>query len=433
MADIKSTSATGKAAPGAPFIINDIRIQQTDRSKKSISGWRTGHRTAENITNPNRTRLYDLYADILLDGHLSGIVQKRIDAVLNKQLCYYAPDGRKVDRMDKHLRSAAFREVKQLIMETLLWGVSGIEFLPARELSFVPIPRKHIKPEAGVIALEQNTIAGGIPYAGEPSIWVIHAHSSARHGIAGSGHSLGLLLKCAPYVIYKRDVMADWANYAEIFGQPVRIIKYDAYDEQTRLELKQILDESGSSLALMIPRQADFELKDGKQSNGDGQLQERFKNSLNEELSIIILGNTETTANSGTGSQAKSVVHQEQQEQILRSDLEFVISHLNDAHLHAILQSYGWPLLKDGYFAFHKQADITYLAERIAIDKEVASIVPVGDEYFYETYGIPRPANNTAPAQPARTTRPATAPPPAAPQSEGRIQRLLSGLKQLFG
>lgn len=393
MKENTTKTARGKAAKDEQIIINDIRIQQVDRSKKSIAGWRNDHRAAESLTNPNRSRLYDLYADILLDGHLSGIVQKRIEAVLNKQLCYYTADGRKVDKMDKYLHSAAFREVKLLIMETLLWGVSGIEFVPGRELQFVPIPRKHIKPEAGVISLEQHTAVNGIPYDEQPMLWVIHSNSSARHHLYAGNHSLGLLLKCAPYVIYKRDVMADWANYAEVFGQPVRIIKYDAYDEQTRIELKKILDESGSSLSLMIPKQADFEMKDGKQANGDGQLQERFKNSLNQELSIIVLGNTETTANGGNGSQAKSVVHQEQQELILRSDLEFAVAQLNDPHFISILQSYGWPMQKEGYFAFHKQADINYLAERIAIDKEVAGIVPVSDDYFYETYGIPRPAN----------------------------------------
>lgn len=393
MTQNKIKNGSGKTAKDEQIVINDIRIQQTDRSKKSIAGWRNDHRAAESITNPNRSRLYDLYADILLDGHLSGIIQKRIDAVLNKQLCYYTPDGQKVEKMDKHLHSAAFREIKLMIMETLLWGVSGIEFIPGRELQFVPIPRKHIKPEAGVISLEQHTSSNGIPYNEQPMLWIIHANSSAKLSKHVAGHSLGLLLKCAPYVIYKRDVMADWANYTEVYGQPVRIIKYDAYDEQTRIELKRILDESGSSLALMIPKQADFEMKDGKQTNGDGQLQERFKNSLNQELSVIILGNTETTSNSGNGSQAKSIVHQEQQEKILRSDLEFAIAQLNEAHFMDILQSYGWPLVKGGYFAFHKQADINYLAERIAVDKELASIVPISDDYFYETYGIPRPTN----------------------------------------
>ena len=35
-------------------------------------------------------------------------------------------------------------------------------------------------------------------------------------------------------------------------------------------DLRRTLDESGSSLVMMIPKQADFEMLDGKTSNGDG-------------------------------------------------------------------------------------------------------------------------------------------------------------------
>lgn len=374
--------------------INDIRIQQVNRTKQSVEGWRNAHKAADSIANPNRTRLYDLYDDIMLDGHLTGIVQKRLDAVLNKPIEYLDTKGKKVDDMDKHIYTGAFREIVRLIMETHLWGVTGLEFIPGKELQFIPIPRKHIKPEFGIIALEQNATTGGIPYANEPNIWIIHDRPSANHHIIRTGNlSLGLLLKCAPYALYKRDTMADWANYIEIFGQPVRIIKYDAHDEQTKIELKEILDESGSSLALMIPNQAEFEMMDGKQSNGTGELQERFKDAMNQEMSIIILGNTETTTNGKTGSQAKSKVHADQQNEIAKSDLAYTINILNDPRFVTIMRSYGWPVVDGGYFAFTKEIDVNYLKERIGIDKEVAAMVPVADDYFYETYGIPKPDN----------------------------------------
>lgn len=362
------------------IIINDIHIQQVNRTRQSVENWRNAHKAAESIANPNRTRLYDLYDDITLDGHLSGLITKRNSAVLNKVLEYYDPAGKKVDDMDKLIRTGAFRDLKQLILESSAYGLSGIEFIPGADFKFVPIPRKHIKPEFGVIALEQNGTTG-IPYPDEPLVWII----DRKH--------LGYLLGCAPYVIYKRDTIADWARYIEIFGQPVRIIKYDAHDEQTKIELKQILDESGSALALMIPNQAQFEMMDGKQSNGTGELQERLKDSMNQEMSIIVVGNTETTTNGKTGSQAKSKVHQEQQNEILKNDMDFLATVLNDPRFFTVLKSYGYPVVEGGHFAFKTEVDITKLADRIAIDKEVAALVPVADDYFYETYGIQKPAN----------------------------------------
>lgn len=369
-----------KKGKSAPLIVNDIQIRSVDRSTKDIKTWREAHRTAENVFYlDNRARLYDVYADILLDGHLSGIISKRIDAVLNKRL-QFTRDNKPVDELDKLIGNSRFREIMRTILETPLWGVSGLEFIPGKEMQFVRIPRKHIKPQLGIIAREQHGI-DGFDYTQLPNVWVM-----------GEPDDLGLLLKCAPYALYKRGNLADWAQYIEIFGQPVRVIKYDAYDDQTKIELKQVLDESGSSLALMIPKQADFDLKDGKQSNGDGKLQDTFMRALNDEMSIIVLGNTETTANNRGGSNAKAEEQGRQQLEITKSDLRYVENMLNSPQFLAILQSYGWSVA-GGRFEFEKEIDLQYLKDRIEIDTRIAQAVPVDDDYFYETYGIPKPKN----------------------------------------
>ena len=358
------------------IILNELNIRSVDRSRKDIATWRGALISAESVYYPTRTRLYDLYEDVVLDGHLSGVISKRIDAVLNKEICFHA-NGKRVHELDGLLRSLPFREVMRTIMETQLWGISGIEFIPGREFAFQPIPRKHIRPDLGIITYEQ-TGTDGISYDGMGNIWVM-----------GEDKDLGLLLKCAPYSLYKRGGYADWAQYIELFGQPVRIIKYDSYDEQTKLELKKILDESGSSLSLMIPRQADFEIKDGKQNNSDGNLQLSFIKALNEEMSITILGNTETTTSSYSTGYAQSKVHLEQQYEITRSDLIYTAAMLNSPKFLAVLQGYGYPVA-NGSFVFSKDMDIDYLKARVAIDKEVAQVVPIPESYWYDTYGLPR-------------------------------------------
>lgn len=323
---------------GNPVVINELNIRSVDRSRKDITTWRSALAGAESVYYPNRTRLYDLYDDIMLDGHLSGVVAKRIDAVLNKELCYES-GGKHVTAMDELVGTLAFRHVVRTVMETQLWGISGLEFVPGDELMCYSVPRKHIKPGQGIIAYEQTSMEG-IPYAGMDNIWII-----------GDENDLGLLLKCAPYCLYKRGGLADWAQYIELFGQPVRIIKYDSYDDQTRAELKKILDESGSSLSLMIPRQADFEIKDGKQTNCDGNLQLSFIKALNEELSITVLGNTETTSSGHSSGYAQSKVHLQQQYEITHSDMVYTAAMLNSRKFRSILCSYGYPAA-EGKFVF---------------------------------------------------------------------------------
>ena len=357
------------------IVVNELNIRSADRSRKDISNWRNALSGAESVYYPNRCRLYDLYEDVILDGHLSGIIAKRIDAVLNKEV-YFESHDKKDQAMDPLIHSLSFREIMRTIMETQLWGLSGIEFLPGKDLAFEKIPRKHIKPELGIIAYEQSG-TDGIPYRGLENVWIM-----------GDPKDLGILLKCAPYCIYKRGGLSDWAQFIELFGQPVRVIKYDSYDDQTKAELKKILDESGSSLSLMIPRQADFEIKDGKQVNSDGNLQLSFIKALNEEMSVTILGNTETTSSSLSTGYAQSKVHLEQQYEITRSDIIYTAAMLNSPGFLAILKGYGYPVA-GGRFVFSKDMDVEYLQARIAVDREVSKMVPVSDNYWYDTYGIP--------------------------------------------
>jgi hypothetical protein len=361
--------------PNENIIINEINVRSADRSYKDIATWRNALISAESVYFPNRTRLYDLYEDVILDGHLSGLIEKRINAVLNKEIWFEA-GGKRIPAMDELIQSLAFRDIMRTIMETMLWGISGIEFIPGKTLAFEKIPRKHIKPDKGIISFEQSG-NNGISYAELENVWVL-----------GDPANLGLLLKCAPYCLYKRGGLSDWAQFIELFGQPVRIIKYDSYDDQTRNELRKILEESGSSLSIMIPRQADFEIKDGKQTNSDGDLQLSFIKALNEEMSVIILGNTETTSASSSSGYAQSKVHLQQQYEITRSDLVYTAAMLNSEKLLSIIHAYGYPA-RTGRFTFSKDMDMDYLTARLAIDKEVSQIVPVPQSYWYDTYGIP--------------------------------------------
>lgn len=370
-------TVTKAPAGKTEIIVNELEIRSIDRTRKDVGNWRQALIAAESAYNPSRVRLYDIYEEALLDGHLSGIIEKRIDTVLNKSV-YFEKDGQRVSAMDAFINSMAFRDIMRTIMQTRLWGISGIEFLPGKKPMFTKIPRKHIKPNLGIIAYEQNG-SEGIAYDELPNVWVL-----------GNNDDLGLLLKCAPYALYKKSNLSDWAEYIEMFGQPVRIIKYDSYDEQTKQELKKVLNESGSSLAMMLPKQADFDMKDGRHAYSDGTLHLFFLNALNAEMSIIILGNTETTVSSKSSGFAQSKVHETQQQEISKSDLIYTTNMLNEQKFLDILRSYNYPV-EGGQFVFAKDMNLDYLQARLEIDKEIAGIVPIPQDYWYNNYGIPKP------------------------------------------
>ncbi|NDD52940.1 DUF935 family protein [bacterium] len=366
-----------------PIIINQLQIRQVNRQPLDIANYLSAITSAESTQYPSRARLYDIYTHALLDGHLHGVITKRIDSVLNKPLFYKDKKGGVVEELNPIIQSAEFRKIMRLLLESILWGISGIEFIPGKQLAAVPIPRKHIKPHNHIIAVEQFSNEG-VDYNTLPNVWIF-----------GEKDNLGVLLQATTYVIYKRNAISDWANFVEIFGIPIRIAKYDVFDKETQEALKDALDNSGSALSMLIPKQAEFEVQDGKTANANGDLQANFVETMNEHISITILGNTETTSNGKTGSQAKSKVHQEQQNQIVKSDMALLQAALNDPKFIAILQSYNLPVTNDGNFEFNKDIDIAFLAERIKIDKElIAAGLPIPNDYFYETYNIPKPDPN---------------------------------------
>lgn len=366
------------------YLIHDLTVVSPDRNRKDVQSLKSAVVSAEQVHFPNRTLLYDLYHDVWsMDGFLRGIIGKRIDAVLNKKLKFLDRSGKEVEEISKLMRSNAGRDLITKILESIIWGISGVEFKIGQKFEWEEIPRKHIKPEKGLITKSQYGVSeeSGFKINELPFVWVV-----------GKKNDLGLLLACSLYAIYKRGNFGDWAQYVEIFGQPVRIIKYDAYDTETKRELKNILDNSGNSLAMMIPKQAEFEMLDGKQSNGDGKLQLSFKDACNEEMAIAILGNTETTSSSQGSGYAQSKEHGEQQDEITASDLIFVENCLNSDKFLTILKSYGFAI-EGGKFEYDLPTSMAKLKDRLEIDLKVSEKVPVADDYWYETYRIPKPDN----------------------------------------
>ncbi len=363
------------------LLVNQFVNVSYTRNRKDVGTLRQSIERAESVYTPNRAALYNLYHDLVtIDGHLSGILEKRTKAVTGKQMIFVDKSGKQIDAFNALIESTKFERLKEVLMESIYWGTSAVEFIVGKEFDFEEIDKRHIRPEKKQIALSQFEIEG-IDIATLPFCWMI-----------GRKNDLGKLLQCSMYAIYKRSGYGDFAQYVEIFGQPVRIIYYDAYDKQTENELRKTLEDSGGSLVMMIPKQANFEMLDGKTSNGTGELQERLISACNREMSIAILGNTETTSSSSSSGYAQAEVHSEQQKELTRSDMRYVLNLLNSEYFLNILASYGFPI-DGGHFQYVEEKDIEKLSKRLSIDLQLSTKVPIADDYWYETYGLPKPDN----------------------------------------
>ena len=421
-----------------PIIVNNIVMRSVDRTPKDVGNLHDGLTAAESIYYPNRTRLLDIYKAVELDGHLTGIWSRRVNACVNKKFSFVDKNNMPIDEVNELLKSSEFRSMMKLLMKRVTWGNEGLEFIPGDKFCFKEIPHKHIKPEKKVIAINQ-TDYDGIPYEDISNIWVI-----------GDDRDLGLLLKAAFYVLLKKGNFSDWANYIECFGMPITVTKYDAYDEKTKTQLTNAIENISSLFRINMPKQADIEILDGKTSNGTGDLQDKFKNACNDELSVLILTVTETTKSSKSSGYAQSETQSDEQDEITEDDVLTMLGYLNSDKFFSILSSYGYPV-EGGKFVVEEKMKVQDQLVRVQVLDKLKNALglPLNDDELYETFGIEKPADyeaqkakadieeeeqetNPNPDAPVPGKKPAAKPQPAKPKNLTAYEKLLAKLSDFF-
>ena len=213
------------------IIVQNIQIHNAPHNTQDIENWKNAIRAFENITNPNRTYLYDLYDDILLDGQIEATWGKRQDAVLNKELVFVR-DGVEDEEISSLLNSPDMRLLIRDLHNSIAWGytliqVNNVYFDEDEEtykIDYDLIPRKHVHPEDGFecVSRQQSLVSKD---------WLYRELPLANYMLwAGDPTDKGLFVKAAQYVIYKRGGFGDWSQFAEMFGMPFRELIYDDYD-----------------------------------------------------------------------------------------------------------------------------------------------------------------------------------------------------------
>jgi len=120
----------------------------------------------------------------------------------------------------------------------------------------------------------------------------------------------GVLRKILGAWLTKRYVSEWWNRNAELYGQPLRLAKYPAANEDLRQTLTQLLKDAGNSPYLVIPEQAQIKFVAGA-STPSTDLHEKIIESCNQAISVAILGATQTTTiQKGAGSKASAGVHE---------------------------------------------------------------------------------------------------------------------------
>ena len=361
----------------------DLNLQTERLTRQDIAAWRAAWQRALDVENPNRNRLYDIYTDVCCDLHLTGCIGQRQGFVTRKGFKLMDKDGNVDEEATALFEAEWFDDFVTEVLDTRFWGASLIEFgAPVSVLgqmrfsSVSPVPRRHVRPEYGVIVRDQNDSPDrGISYRdGALADWCIEV---------GKPHDLGLLLKCCPQALPKKNMLSFWDGFGEIFGMPIRIARTTSADEKERSKLENMLAKMGAAFYGVFAEGTEIEIKETTRGDAYNVYDKRIERA-NSELSKGTLNQT-MTIDSGS-SLSQSEVHLEVFEDVVEHDRKFLRNVINNKLIPFMIK-HGFPL--EG-LTFEWDDTVEYTPEQIRQVEQmlIQGGYEIDPDYFREKYDI---------------------------------------------
>ena len=358
-------------------LVDKIIASNTARARKDISSWRNALQQAENVYDPRRILLYNLYEELVLDAHLSSEIQKRILAVRGTSFSIYGLNDGTANTEKTHLlKKPWFYEFIDMAIESIFWGHSLIQIgeLKQGEITEVKlINRKHVVPEKGRFVFHQIDTKG-VQYREDVkySPWLLEV---------GKSTDLGILNKTAPHVLYKRFSMSAWSEFCELFGMPIRVGKTNVKDLDSLNRMENMMVTMGPGNYLVCDNEEKIEFIETAKSNGE--VYNNLIGITNAEISKLISGAVIGEASKG-GSRSKEEVGERMGDRITLADKQFLEGYINDTLLPKLI-ALGYPLEGCG-FRFEKSKDIDSLWK---ITQGLLQHKEVDNDFITKTFGIP--------------------------------------------
>lgn len=345
-----------------------------------IKEYKQAIKSATSVYSQARTKLYDIYQNALdYDSHLKGLLELRLLNTTGKGLVYMIND-KVSDKTAAILESPKFTKLIEDLLMVKFWGFGlfefdTVEYKKTKYLSYTKIPIKHVDPFKKVVRKMQGSVSKeDQSYDNLPNIAFI-----------GDADSLGILQQLALLAIYKRAALGDWAQYSQLAGTNFRTIKYRGAlpDAASRSAIRDIVNNAGSG-TLDVPNDMDIETAN-QTSSSQNQLFENYIKYLDDEMAKLILGQTMTTSDGSSRSQAE--VHERTQDDIFDSDAKYILDVFN-YELYDIMLMLGLP--EGGRWQFVENTTSNQI-EEIEKDLKLKDLITINPVYFYEKYNVPPP------------------------------------------
>ena len=351
--------------------------QQLQRVRQDATKFNIALQAAESPMYPNRFLLMQTYQQIVLDGQVQSAMLQRKSKILSKKFMVYGPDGECDETKTALFNQKWFYDFQSMALDSIFWGFSCVQFgaiMNDKYTSVELIPRIYVVPEFSLVRTNTATVTEGKHFDVSPyNNWCI--------GV-GEKKDLGLMMYLAPYVIWKKNSLAAWAEFAEVFGSPIRVGKTDVRDEMTRKNMENMLRNMGVASWAVLDLNDNIELMQASRTDAYAVF-DKMVERCNSEISKIILGQTGTTDEKAYSGSAN--VHEGVAAMIAKQDtlkMQFII----EDQLVPMMIRNGFDLT--GCTFKYDESESLPLIEQAKIDASFMPYVKFDNEYLENKYGI---------------------------------------------
>lgn len=199
---------------------------------KELRDWISAVAIATDRDDPQFGILSDLYQNLLLDNHLSSLIDSRILYCQRSKFKIIDDKGNENKELTFLFERPWFEELIRLILMSRFQGRTLIEIFETNELGELEtvdeIPQSHFSVRNKIIVKEEGD-TNGWPYADG-----ILANYYLQ---VGKDYDLGMLAQMTPAILAKKLGFGAWQDYLDKFGVPPLFITTDRMDSNRLKEL----------------------------------------------------------------------------------------------------------------------------------------------------------------------------------------------------
>ncbi|MDO5608268.1 MAG: DUF935 family protein [Capnocytophaga sp.] len=352
----------------------DLVRRQRRLWRTELAQWQSARYARYHTQFPRTYPLDEVYQDIILDGHLTGISENRTLRTTNKDYIFTV-DGIKDDTLTQHIKEKQwFENLIEYAHQSVYYGHSPVwikEFANGEIKEVELIDRGIVIPEYNLLLHDYDATTGINLKDVQEVVLLARLYN----------HN-GLFEKAAPFTILKRHSWGSWDEFEELFGIPIRIAKIASQSDTVKNEVAGWLEEMGSAPYGVFPLGTEVDIKENSKSDAF-QVFYRKIEALDKELSKLILHQTMTTENGG--SKAQGSVHENTLDEVVYADEKKMLAFLNDKLVPA-MRNLGYNIPDNAKISIGKTTDP---AEQIKIDGILmAQGYVLKQEYVEQTYGV---------------------------------------------